>query len=228
EGTIRGNAIIGNLTEGSGGGVNDSDGGIIEGNTICHNRAKGYGGGLQSCESGTIRNCIIWGNTAPEGPELIWSSAPGYSRVGGADPGFVDADRPDNNPLTWEDNDYHLAPGSPCIDKGRNQDWMWTAFDLDGNERIIDGDEDGSYVVDIGAYEYKFALRVLEVTAAAGEFQLRWNSRPGHTYIVSVCPDLATWEWIGVATVPSQGFTTSWADSALPVNRRMFYRIDLD
>ncbi len=228
EGTIRGNAIIGNSTEGSGGGVNDSDGGIIEGNTICHNRAQRYGGGLQGCEFGTIRNCIIWGNTAPEGPELIWSSAPGYSRVGGADPGFVDADGPDNNPLTWEDNDYHLAAGSPCIDKGRNEDWMWDAVDLDGNPRIIDGDGDGADVVDMGAYEYKFALKVLEVAATAGQFRLTWNSRPGHTYTVSVCPDLASWQWIGVATVPSQGFTTSWADSGLPTDRSMFYRVQID
>jgi len=37
-----------------------------------------------------------------------------------ADPLFVDPDGPDNDPNTWEDKDYHLSPGSPCIDAGCN------------------------------------------------------------------------------------------------------------
>lgn len=119
--------------------------------------------------------------------------------------------------------------GSPCIDTGKNADWMGAAVDLDGNDRIIDGDEDGSYLVDIGAYEHRFVMRIVEVAVTAGGgIQLNWSSRPGESYVVSVCSDLATWQWITVATVPSQGFTTSWADSALPANRRMFYRIDLE
>ncbi|MDP2894964.1 MAG: choice-of-anchor Q domain-containing protein [bacterium] len=225
DGTIRGNLITGNVAQ-SGAGLHKCNG-TLDNNTVCANRATLVGGGMNTCD-GTILNCIVWGNTAPGDPEISSSSAPGYSRVGGADPGFVDPDGPDNDPETYEDNDYRLADESPCIDAGWNEFWMSDAVDLDGNQRIIDGDGDGADIVDMGAYEYKFVLRVVSLTAVPTEFCLTWNSRPGHTYIVSVCPDLATWQWIGVATVPSQGFTTSWADSGLPANRRMFYRIDLD
>ena len=34
------------------------------------------------------------------------------------DPLFVDPDGPDGDVLAWEDNDYHLTVGSPCIDAG--------------------------------------------------------------------------------------------------------------
>jgi hypothetical protein len=74
------------------------------------------------------------------------------------DPFFVD---PNND-------DYRLLPGSPCIDAGDNNsvpqdiadldgDGNTTEpipFDLDGNPRIVDGNNDGKSVVDMGAYEY--------------------------------------------------------------------------
>jgi hypothetical protein len=105
---------------------------------------------------------------------------------------------------------------------------MWNAVDLDGNPRVLYGKS--SKTVDMGAYEYgSFPFCILGIgKEAGGQTELIWRGRPGDTYIVSVCSDLATWQWIAVATVPSQGFTTSWADSALPANRRMFYRIDLE
>jgi hypothetical protein len=144
--TIENNTVTDNSAD-DGGGLYYCNG-TIQNNTVCGNRASRSGGGFCSCK-GTTLNCIIWGNTAPEGSQLSELSEPGNSWVGGADPGFVDADGPDNNPTTWEDNDYHLASGSPCIDKGKNEDWMWDAVDLDGNPRIINGR------VDMGAYEYK-------------------------------------------------------------------------
>jgi len=105
---------------------------------------------------------------------------------------------------------------------------MWDAFGLDSDPCMVDAHLDGPADADMEAYEYKFMVKIVEVgRSASGEIRLTWSSRPGHTHIVSVCPDLATWQWIGVATGPSQGFTTSWADSGLPANRRMFYRIDL-
>lgn len=75
-----------------------------------------------------------------------------------ADPCFVN---PGNN-------DFHLRPDSPCIDRGDNNsipsdttdldgDGNTTEpipFDLDGNPRIVDGNNDGNSVVDMGAYEY--------------------------------------------------------------------------
>jgi len=50
---------------------------------------------------------------------------------------------------------HHLLTGSPCIDAG---DPNYVAgpneTDLDGNPRVVDGDEDGNSVVDMGACEY--------------------------------------------------------------------------
>ncbi len=56
----------------------------------------------------------------------------------------------------WEEGDYHLLENSPCIDAG---DPNYVAgpneTDLDGNPRIVDGDNDGNSVVDMGSYEYR-------------------------------------------------------------------------
>jgi len=47
-------------------------------------------------------------------------------------------------------NDWHLKPGSPCINTGIQQDWMVSGLDLDGQPRLdwLRG------IVDIGCYEY--------------------------------------------------------------------------
>ena len=42
---------------------------------------------------------------------------------------------------------YRLSEGSPCINRGANQDWMTNAVDLDGRTRIR------YVIVDMGAYE---------------------------------------------------------------------------
>lgn len=47
--------------------------------------------------------------------------------------------------------DYRLTPGSPSIDAGTNSNA--TSRDLDGHTRPLDGDGDGTAVVDMGAFE---------------------------------------------------------------------------
>lgn len=46
------------------------------------------------------------------------------------------------------DEDLQLRPDSPCIDAGRNEDWMTNAIDAAGRPRIT------NRVVDVGAYEF--------------------------------------------------------------------------
>ncbi|MDP2898637.1 MAG: choice-of-anchor Q domain-containing protein [bacterium] len=196
------------------------------------------GGGLDAC-NGAIQNCIIWGNTAPSSPQLFESSTPTYSCIenwtGGGEgnispksgPAFVDPDGPDNDPHTFADNDYRLSAGSPCIDAGMNEDWMWMATDLDGNPRVFYGGL--SLTVDMGAYEYgSWLFRISQVLVqTTGGLQLMWTSRPGDEYVVWSCTDLSSGVWAQEATVPSAGASTSWTDPS-PSGSRKFYRVGLE
>jgi hypothetical protein len=66
-----------------------------------------------------------------------------------ADPLFVEMGFWDTNGL-WLDGDYHLLPGSPCIDTG-DPDYIPepNETDLDGRPRVIGGR------IDMGAYEFQ-------------------------------------------------------------------------
>ncbi|MBD3333757.1 T9SS type A sorting domain-containing protein [candidate division GN15 bacterium] len=49
--------------------------------------------------------------------------------------------------------DYHLSGTSALLDTGYSAN-VTEFFDIDGDARILDGDEDGSMIVDVGADEY--------------------------------------------------------------------------
>ena len=56
-------------------------------------------------------------------------------------------------PLT---DNYRLGAGSAAIDAGDNSNAAIPTADLDGSARLVDGDGNGSTVVDMGAYEFLF------------------------------------------------------------------------
>jgi hypothetical protein len=84
-----------------------------------------------------------------------------------ADPCFVDPDGTDNIIGTKDDN-LRLLRISPCIDTGNNLavpadttdldidgiTTEQTPLDLDAHHRFEDGDGNGSFIVDMGAYEF--------------------------------------------------------------------------
>ncbi len=157
----------------------------IDNCTVTRNLAGTRGGhGVYSkhdCNT-VIRNSIIRDNL-PGGSEIAFQltdePAPpivAYCNIGGGlppgmidgggnidlDPFFVDADGPDADPNTWQDNDYHVSGPSPSIDAGNN--YLVPASlttDLDRRLRFADriGTSDTGIgippLVDMGAYEYQ-------------------------------------------------------------------------
>jgi len=169
--------VIGNTAGNNGGGICDGagygDGGsLIVNCTLTHNTASEQGGGIYygtySDRGRSIANSILWYNSDSTGQSGNCSqicAADGTATVlsidycciqgwtgGGTgniakNPLFVDADGADNVLGTPDDN-LHLKPDSPCIDKGRSSAVPPDSNDLDGNPRIMGGS------VDMGAYEF--------------------------------------------------------------------------
>lgn len=112
-----------------------------------------------------FQNCVLWDNGQNPVVDNGGTSSleyclieGGWTGLGGnnidADPDFVDADGPDDDPLTFDDNDYRLQPTSPGVDVGSNA--LITegiTLDFDGAQRVLDGDSDGLALVDLGAFE---------------------------------------------------------------------------
>ncbi|MCK5174624.1 MAG: hypothetical protein KAR47_14620, partial [Planctomycetes bacterium] len=145
-----------------------------------------------------LTNCIFWGNSVdkeiaiiqPKEPTIIsncdiggcggsgggWDTLLGTDGGGNidADPLFVDPDGADNTPGTADD-DLRLQAGSPCIDAGDNSA-VTEATDLDGKPRILDGDEDGTHTVDMGAYEYGTVICVDAGVSGGSDDGSSWNN----------------------------------------------------
>ena len=137
--TVAGNLIVGNTGQG---GIYLYWGDVAA--TITDNTIVGNSGGILSWAAhATITNCILWDNS----DDLGGCSAT-YSCIQDDDQGEGNIH---SNPLFVDPNndDYHLLPGSPCIDAG-DPDYIAepNETDLDGKPRVIGGR------IDMGAYEY--------------------------------------------------------------------------
>ena len=126
---------------------------IVENNTIVDNASSLDGGGvLVWSTSVTLRSNIIWGNTAPAGPEIrlrgTGSATVSYCDVQGGWPGSANIDADPHLACLG----YYLLDGSPCIDQGDNTGV--SAFDpaQSGNPDSAAWPSKGLTSNDMGAY----------------------------------------------------------------------------
>jgi hypothetical protein len=107
-----------------------------------------------------ITNSIFWNNSGTAG--LYNVSGHGgtitvsYSDLqGGVPTTIIDGGNNINlDPAFVGGGDNHLTIGSPCIDVGDNTATYLPGKDFEGDDRKIDGDKNGSKIVDMGADEY--------------------------------------------------------------------------
>ncbi len=101
----------------------------------------------------TFKNCIFWDDSVNEFYHSVGVSTPSvsYSNIRGGYPGTGNISL---NPMFVAWNDFQLTHGSPCIDTGTNTGAP--TVDLIGTTRPLDGNDSGTAVCDMGAYEHKW------------------------------------------------------------------------
>ncbi|NCC51951.1 MAG: hypothetical protein EOM20_12140 [Spartobacteria bacterium] len=146
EGGLLRNCLVTRNYAVDGGGVFNYEG-RVESCTIADNESL-HAGGAVVMSDGAFNNSIMHAADEEDVDVSIWVPGafeyccasmylPGAGNVNGY-AGFI-------NPAG---GNYRVRPGSPCIDRGRNESWMYSAQDMDGRDRIL------GQRVDIGVYEY--------------------------------------------------------------------------
>ncbi len=143
--------------------------GVVQNCTVARNSSTNYGGlyARHTCNH-TFVNTISFSNRSVNG-----FAQRDYYRLTGVIVSFTNCclgltndiygtDNFTNNPLFLDvpNGNFRLAPSSPCVNTGSNQEWMEGARDLDGRRRV----DRWSRQVDRGAYE---------LTPAGSQIQLR-------------------------------------------------------
>ena len=177
-----------------------------------------------------LTNCILWDggdeifndehSTITVGYSNVQGNWPGHGNIdiepGFVENGFWDANGTpeDANDDFWTDGDYHLLPGTPCIDAGKP---FYIAGpnekDIDGNPRLFDGDNDNIAVIDMGAYEWRPDGPIIAVEPTNVTFVYQLDSPGIITQILSIWNDgdeIINWQitedcpWLQAAPVYGQ------------------------
>ncbi|NIM59041.1 MAG: DUF1565 domain-containing protein [Candidatus Aminicenantes bacterium] len=226
--TISNNLIIDNLEVAIYTCWSLSDSALILNNTIANN-VDDHGVWCNE-SSPEIKNNIIVGNSG--GIVAIYSSFPKISyndvwnnmgadydaQTGSicepgigdisADPMFVDA----------ANGDYHLQYNSPCIDAGTNVP-EFPDYDFEGDLRILDGDNDGTALVDMGADEYVIIYCRLTIETSTGGSTAPLPGVYSHPEGTDVTVD----------AIPSSGYRfTGWTGDASGTDDPITITLDSD
>lgn len=160
------NVFRGNNVGGTGGAIlNENSSAIITNNTFTANYSDETGGAISNMGTGTpvITNNILWDDiSVTQAPEImIFPGAAAviqYNDIDQSDyPACISGGTDANgnicqDPLLYGSRE-HLRAGSPAIDAGTNAAPGLPATDFEGDPRVIDGDENGTATVDMGADE---------------------------------------------------------------------------
>jgi hypothetical protein len=176
--TLVNNVIAGNTSDSYYGALyassysnSGSSGAItLTNNTITENTATDGDGGVQlrsSHNNAYVYNNIIRGNSLAADIDLVVVTAYGYNNNystlygswNGGSGGNIDVD-----PQFIGAGDYRLSSVSPCIDAGLNTAPSFPVTDIEGNARMIDGDNDLLTIADMGAYEFRCATDPVNIS----------------------------------------------------------------
>jgi uncharacterized repeat protein (TIGR02543 family) len=162
------------------------------------------GGGIYNLGSDSkvkFVNSILYGNFPTQYSNDGGVMSVTYSDIQGGHSG--DGNISDNplfvNPVAAQDKptpggDYRLIASSPCIDMGINDAVTFPILylkDLDGFQRIFDGDENSTATVDMGAYEYQQNTLTVEIVGYGDVTKIldKLSYTPGEEVTLTAIPD---------------------------------------
>ena len=136
--------------------ISDNDGQAVNHGSMYNCTVVGNESGAQQA---SLYNCIVWSNRNYDVRDTIQLINTCASNIAVSN-GCINQDPMFNDAIT---RNYRLQAGSPCIDTGDNA-WTQNRPDLAGNQRVADGNGNGTATVDMGAYEYGSMPAVFTVT----------------------------------------------------------------
>ena len=136
---------------------------IIANNTIYDND---YFPGFSNCIPVHFANNIVYRFTSILNLSQVTfeNNIIELSKLNTTQQSFFDGSNIDVDPLL--DIDYSLLSNSPAIDAGNSQ-YAFANIDFNGDLRIVDGNNDGSPIIDIGAFEYYNPIFITGVVTPA-------------------------------------------------------------